>query len=418
MANQGYSTFSGDVATYIAQKTLMIAKKQVVFQQLGEKAVLPYNNSKVFQYTRYERLNLPSSSLTEGTTPDNTSMSISTVTATMDQWGAYINLSDVADMTIKHPVVAKGIDLMGYQAAETVDREIIKVLLTGTSVSFPAAVTLRSSLANTDVMSSAVVRKVVKNLRSRGAHEYDGQDYVAVVDPSVEADLMADASFVNAASYSNIKTLFNGEIGKWLGARFMRSNLIPAIAAFAHTVPTTPASPAGTFTAADYRVSVAYYSASTGFLVGVGANTAVTFASLDSMAITLPASTAYVYKIFIGLAAGAATAVMYQGVESTLGTGFIPAATAAVVLAPPIAGDSILGSDIPASGVTVHFSWFFGKEAYTVVELQKLQTYVTPKAASDSDPLAQRRKAGWKLMFKSVINNDNFMERTESGSAY
>ena len=418
VSNQGYSSFSSDAVTYIAEKTLMIAKKQVIFQQLGDKAVLPSHSSKVFQYTRYDRLNLPASALTDGSTPDNTSMSISTVSATAEQWGAYINITDVAELTIKHPVLQKGIELMGIQAAETVDREIIQVLQAGTAVNFPGAITVRSSLANSDVLTSAVVRKAVSGLRSNGAVDYDGSNYMGVVDPAVEADLMADTTFVNAASYSNIKVLQNGEIGNWIGVRWMRSNLIPAIAAAAQSSFTSPASPAGTFTTANYRCSLAKYDIATSFLVGLEANTNVAFTNLDSLAVTTPSTAGFKYKIFVGLAAGAAADVMYQGSESTYVLDFIPLNTASVVLAPPSSGTSIAGSDIPASGVTVHQSWILGKEAFSVIDLQKLQSFVTPAQASDSDPLVQRRKAGWKLMFKAVICNNNFMKRLETGSAY
>jgi N4-gp56 family major capsid protein len=419
MSVQTYSTFSADAVTYISKKTLMIAKKSVIFQQLGDKAELPNGNSKTFQYTRYDRLALPNVALTEGTTPTNTSMSISTVSATCDQWGAYVNLSDVVELTVAHPVMVKAIDLMGYQAAETVDREIIEVLMAGTSVSFGGAITVRSSLSSTstDIMSTNMVRRMVKNLRNRGAYEYDGQDYVGVVDPSVEMDLSADSTFQTAASYSNIKVLLNGEIGKWMGVRWMRSNLIPSLTGVAAETYTTPASPAGTFTAANYRVTTAYYNADTGFLEKLSDNAAIAFSASDSLGGTTPSGN-YVFKIFVGAAAGGATATMYVGSETTYGTGFIPASTAFSILAPPASGTSIAGTDIPTSTKVVHFSWVIGKEAYTVVDLQKLQTYVTPKAASDSDPLAQRRKAGWKLMFKAVINNENFLERGESLSAY
>jgi hypothetical protein len=230
-------------------------------------------------------------------------------------------------------------------------------------------------------------------------------------------DVSKDSTFQTAGSYSNIKVLQNGEIGRWMGVRWMRSNLIPTVTGAAQSSVTTPASPAGTFAADNYRVSLAHYDASTGFLVKLEANTAVAFASLDSLAVTTP-NTAHKFKIFIGLAGGGADDAMYQGVETTYGTDLIPANTACSVLAPPTSGASIAGSDIPASGEVVHFSWILGKEAFTVIDLQKLQSFVTPNQASDSDPLVQRRKAGWKLMFKAVINNQNFLERIESLSAF
>ena len=83
------SNFSADVALYIAKKTLMIALKEMSLYQLCDKAQLPKNNGRTFQYTRYERVVLPQSTLTEGVTPSDTSMSISTVQAVMDQWGGY-----------------------------------------------------------------------------------------------------------------------------------------------------------------------------------------------------------------------------------------------------------------------------------------------------------------------------------------
>lgn len=418
MAVQAASVFAADAVTYIAEKTLMIAKKHVIFQQLGDRVSLPSNNSRTFQYTRYDRLALPLAGLTEGVTPDNTEISISTVSATCDQFGAYVNLSDVAQLTIKHPVMVKAIDLMGHQAAETMDREIINVLLASTNIVFPGSVTTRAGIGANDVVATATIRKSVSLLRARGAAEYDGNDFCGVVDPYVEMDLSADTTFQTAGSYSNIKVLQNGEIGRWMGVRWMRSNLIPIVEGkAAHTV-TTPASPAGTFTAADYRVTLAEYSKATGFLIALYQNDAITFANLDSLALTTPNTSTSVFKIFVGAAAGGATASLFQGVETTYGTGFIPHNTASSVLAPPASGSSIAGSDVPASGRKVHFSWLLGKESFTVVDLQKLQTYITPNAASDSDPLAQRRKAGWKFNFKSVINNQDFMIRIESASAY
>ncbi len=76
-----FSVLSDDaVSAYIAEKTLMIAHKSTRLHVFGDKAVLPNEQSKTFQYTRYERLSLPTATLTEGTTPGNTAMTITTVT--------------------------------------------------------------------------------------------------------------------------------------------------------------------------------------------------------------------------------------------------------------------------------------------------------------------------------------------------
>ncbi len=423
MALNQFSTFPGGaINAHIADELLMIAKKNVIFQQLGEKAKLPPGESKTFQFNRYERLALPSVVLTEGTPPSSTTMALSTVSAVSDQWGAYVAISDVAQLTIKHPLLSVAIELLGYQAAELVDREIINVLLAGTSVSYGGSATTRAGLATvgTDSFADAVAQKVVAHLRSRGAYPYESQNYVGVIDPQMEQDVSqaSNTAFVYASAYSNVKALFNGEIGMWRGVRWMSSNFIPTITGVAAATVTSPASPAGTFGSANYRVAVVGYDINTALIKSVYQNAAVAFTALDSAAVTIPTDATQMFKIFIGLSAGAAVDIMYQASESVYAFGFIPSATAAVVLAPPIAGTSFSGADVPATSKIVHLGWVFGKQAYCTVDLMNLQTFVSAPQATISDPLVQQRTVGYKLMFKPVIQNNNFFERIECLSAF
>jgi N4-gp56 family major capsid protein len=70
-----------------------------------------------------------------------------------------------------------------------------------------------------------------------------------------------------------------------------------------------------------------------------------------------------------------------------------------------------------ASTTTVHTSYLVGRNAYAMSTLQNLETYIESPGGV-SDPLHQRRTIGWKVGFKSVILNNNFMVRIESGSNY
>lgn len=423
MSLQTFSSFPGGaINAHIADELLMIAKKNVVFQQLGEKAKLPPGESKTFQFNRYERLSLPLVTLTEGTPPSSTNMSLTTVSAVSDQWGAFIALSDVAQLTIKHPLLSVAIELLGYQAAELLDREIIAVLQGSLNVIYGGAATTRAGLstAATDSFTDLIAQKVVAALRARGAYPYESQNYVGVIDPYMEQDVTqsTNSAFLYASAYSNVKALFNGEIGMWRGVRWMTSNLLEPITGFAAVTATSASSPVGTFTTANYRVEVSYYDAVTGFIVGHSQNANVAMTSTNSLALTTPNNNAYNYKIFVSAAAAAATAIMFQGVETTFGTALIPFNTACSVLAPPTTGASISGSNIPQTGVVVHQGWVFGKQAYCTVDLMNLQTFVSAPQATISDPLVQQRTVGYKLMFKAVIQNDAFMQRIEVMSQF
>lgn len=408
MAVQGFSTFSSNAQTYIAAKTLMRIKRDVVVYGLGKKEKLPNRYSKTFQFTRYEKLALPYSPLTEGTTPDNSSMSISTVQAVMDQWGSYINLSDVAVITAKHPALQQGIELLAEQASETIDRECIKLLLSNTNVNYPGTATSRVTLSATDYITTSVAKEAIAALRSGGAHGVSGRLFLGLIDPSVEMDLLEDSTFQNAASYSNIVALHNGEAGTWMGVRWMVSNLIPTLGLLASPSGATSAAAGGSLanaTAYDFKVTAV--DNSTGFETLVSAKIDVsTGASDEAIAFTMPSTAGYTYNVYAGADAGILYLHSSQNAPSSTVT----------ILAIPSSGN--VAPAQPASGVVVHFGWILGKEAFAVPELMSLQTYLTPDAASDSDPLAQRRKAGWKVMFKPVICNETFIERLEVASRY
>lgn len=111
----------------------------------------------------------------------------------MDQWGDFVNISDVADLTVKHPVMEQAIQLLSEQASETIDREVIKVLLANTSVFYPGAVTARTGLATNSYFDTDTARKVVASLRGGGAQPYEGRMFMGLIDPYVEMDLSKTA---------------------------------------------------------------------------------------------------------------------------------------------------------------------------------------------------------------------------------
>jgi N4-gp56 family major capsid protein len=69
-----------------------------------------------------------------------------------------------------------------------------------------------------------------------------------------------------------------------------------------------------------------------------------------------------------------------------------------------------------ASSVTVYPALVVGAGAYGVGTFQSLKVYATPAVASDSDPLAQRRKVGAKVAFAAKILQESAMVRIETGT--
>lgn len=228
MAISDTTALAADLQTYFADKLLIIAKKDQVFRQFALIQPLPSASSLTISFTQYAKLATVAGTLTQGTPPTSTTLSNSAITATVDQIGAYVILTDLAELTVKHPVVAQVMELLGAQAGESIDLRIQTVIVAGTAVQYAGGAANRAALAVGNVMTMTEFRRAVKTQRANGAVPF-GMDYVMVVDPSVEADILADTQFTSVGNFTPT-AVYNGEVGKWFGVRVVRSNNIPSIA--------------------------------------------------------------------------------------------------------------------------------------------------------------------------------------------
>lgn len=403
------SNFSADVSTYIAAKLLILAKKDLVLYGICDHRQLPKNEGRTMQYSRYERVALPQSPLSEGVTPDGSSMSVSTVTAVLDQWGGYITLTDVAIDSVKHPVLQQAIQKSSMQAAETLDREVSKVLLTGTNIFFANGKASRALLTTGDELDGADLSQVTATLRANGARPKAGPMYLGAVHPYSEEDITNDAAFIEVARYRNDMRVFEQEIGTWKGVRWVRSNFLPFVHLVAGVGSAGANDGSGSLAASTaYDFSVSIIDALTGFETHVSANVdQSTGVGEDSVDITLPALPATAtpgstFNVYAGLDGG--TRYLYSSGHA--------AAAVVRVLSIPTSGD-VAQAVPPGGGKTVYHAFIFGMEGVICTEFNKVRALMTPGVPSDSDPLLQRRKVGWKADFKVVIANDDFLARIE-----
>lgn len=413
------SDLSSDmISAYIAAKTLMIAEREFRLYQFAEKAKLPTRNSRTFQFSRYTELNVPTSTLTEGVTPSATTMGVETVTAQVQQWGMIVAITDLAELVIAHPLTQTAIDRIGRAMAYVVEREIGNTLLAGTTVRRADGVAARSSLSSANALDTADIATAVSTLRQNGAPTFEDGLYVGVIRPDMEMDIAAgDSTFRDAASRSNIKSQFRGEIGVWYGVRWVRSNILPVYDL--ESSPTTAGVAAGGSLAASttYYFSLVRKSLTTGQSTQISAEfSRATGAGDDAVRITLPSASGFTFDVYAGSVSGTRYLALSNQTQNTN----------VDVLSIPTSGDTAPVQ--PASGVSVAIGWIFGRQAYTVVELESqepsgasretVKAYVTPNTPSDSDTLVQRRKIGAKVTFRPAILNQTFVIRLEAYTAY
>ena len=126
--------YTADIENFIADEVLPLARRRLVAFQFGDPLTLPKGRGTVYTATRYQRIPLPASPLAEAVPPVGQTITLQQVTAFCQQWGDRITLSDVAELTIKHPLMHQAQRLIALQIGETLDRNSFNSLLAGSQV--------------------------------------------------------------------------------------------------------------------------------------------------------------------------------------------------------------------------------------------------------------------------------------------
>lgn len=441
MAVNTASNFAADVGTYIQKKTLQLTQRQIVLSQIAEKVPLPRGFGTTYNAFRYERVPLPFTTLSEGVAPSGQIMTITQVTGAVAQWGDLIRVTDVAELTIYHPVFKKAIDLAAFAVTETIERNTFNAVMGGTQVNFVGAVGSRAALTAGSVLTPHEVNRALSALNTLGARAYrstDGTDektmaasgakgvsvadqphYVAVIHPNVESDMRENSTVVTAWSYSDIAKLYNSEIGQWGQIRFTRSNMVPYWVGVA-AVTGTPGTAGSLATSATYHVQVTASQVQNNYetlIYQVSGALSVTGPN-GSISVTVPNTPGYTYNVYVGTAATPVNLGL-----SSAGPTSGPLAGNATQLAPGTVvvitgiGAAQVAPAAPTTGVTVYPTFVFGKESFVQLELDSLKMAYLDKA-DKSDPNNQTRVVSWKVFYGTMIMNNQFFMRIESSSAF
>lgn len=223
---------SAEMKTFYDMTLIDEAQAALVHDQFGQKRPIPKNGGKTIEFRKFAALSKALTPLVEGVTPDGKGLTVSTITATVNQYGDYITQSDVLELTSLDNTILEATKLLGRQAGLTLDTIVRNVLQSGTNVTYcpkvaddgaETAVTSRANLDNTCQLTVKVLQQVVAKLRAQNAPTIGGK-YVAIIHPYVAYDLMRDPEWIDAHKYAKPDNLYEGEIGEVAGIRFVQTS--------------------------------------------------------------------------------------------------------------------------------------------------------------------------------------------------
>lgn len=393
LLNSQHNDLSPEMKTYYSKYLIVLAEPNLVHDQFGQKHPIPANGGKSIEFRKYDSLPKALVPLTEGVTPHGNKLNVSTVTATIDQFGDYIELSDTLLLTAIDNNLVQATEILASQAGRTLDTITREVLAGGLQVQHgdgtkkSRAALVGGESSGNDYLTVKDIRVAVRTLKVMNAPKING-DYAGIIHPSCEYDIMDDPAWQAPHQYVDTENIYANEIGRVAGVRFSESTE----AKIFH---------AENLTVAERDLTVASY-----------ASKVITVAE----AITADEATALVGRMIIN---GGEVMEISAATSGAAGS-----ATITVKDAPthtPTSAEKVYPGEAGAKGRDVYATLIMGANAYGVTEVTGggLQHIVKQLgSAGTADPLNQRATVGWKAYKTAERLIEQYIVRIETCSTF
>ncbi len=233
-------SLSPELRTFYDRNLLMRLMPRLVWALWGQPKQMPSREGQTVNFRRFSALAAATTPLSEGVTPAGNSITVAEFTATPVQYGDFVEVSDYLDFTAPDPVFLETTDLLGEQAADTIDQLTRDVLLAGTTVQYANGRVSRVTVAAGDILNDTEIYKVVRTMQTNkvspitqilnastgvGTKPIAG-GYVAIISPAVLYSLKTQTGtkFIPVHEYGSREALLPFEVGALDEVRFVLSN--------------------------------------------------------------------------------------------------------------------------------------------------------------------------------------------------
>jgi len=231
---------TGDIgfrtAGYVAADLLKRAHQALVLQQFGQLKPIPKNSSATIKFRRYEALAPATTPLTEGVTPAGSTVTSTDYSATLQQYGDFVPITDMVADTHEDPILREFSDILAQQAAETVETVLYNILKAGTNVYY-ANGSARNAVNTTLTLN--LQRKVTRGFKRQNARQITKKlssnpnmntvnvkpSFIGVVHPDAESTIRGLAGFKDVVDYGQMSP-YPTEIGSVEDVRYITSTII------------------------------------------------------------------------------------------------------------------------------------------------------------------------------------------------
>lgn len=219
MATITTSTLSNEVKTYYDKVFLKRAEYELICKEGGQMRTHSQNEGKTIWFNRYTPLSSTPANcaLSEGENPAVCSITAANVSAVLAEYGATIKISKFLSLTSIDKNNAEKIAVVGQHMGEVLN-EIVRNELDNSTARYGNGSNV-STVATSDTLTGAELRRVVQLLEVAKAPTYEDSTFIGKFAPQTKTSLLLDSTWLNAKTYSDVRKLYNGEMGELFQVR-------------------------------------------------------------------------------------------------------------------------------------------------------------------------------------------------------
>ena len=213
------SNLAQEVMTYYEKVFLARAEYELVMKEGGQSRTHATGQGRTVNFTRYNPLTVITSPLGEASNPITCPINASTVAMTLSEYGLTTTHGKLLSLVSIDSGLKEKIELVGQNMGETLDQLVRSELQNGTSY-YGNNATVATFTAG-DTLDACDIRLIVKQLELNKARPYTDGLFIGKTDPISKYNLIGDTTWVNAKTYSDVRDLYNGEMGELYQVRFL-----------------------------------------------------------------------------------------------------------------------------------------------------------------------------------------------------
>lgn len=231
MPNTDRSAIPAEVNNFYDRNLLERAVASFIHTRFAQVRDIPRKaGSSTIKFRRYSNLTAATTPLTEGVTPAGSQGSVTDITATALQYGDFITVTDKLQYESVDPVLLEFSDILGDQAADTIDQLTRDVLAAGTNVIYSGTGnTATDEVAAGDVISYGnfdAASLLLKNNKgkpiTRQIDPSTGYNtmpiprcFISFIHPDITAKVATFTGWTPVEKYPNQATVMEDEVGSY-----------------------------------------------------------------------------------------------------------------------------------------------------------------------------------------------------------